>query len=76
MDSKMSQHWEHNIEALSEQLGSLQIIEEASERTTEYTDKMLTVLVPAQENNKQAKLSKNMVPDPGWFDRNRIKFEN
>jgi len=33
---------------LSEQLGSLQITEEASERTTEYTDKMLTALVLAK----------------------------
>ena len=51
MDSKMSQHQEHDIEALSEWLGSLQITEEASERTTEYTDEMLTALVLAQENN-------------------------
>jgi len=42
----MSQHQEHNIEALSEQLGFLQITEEALERTIECIDKMSTALVP------------------------------
>jgi len=74
MDSKMSQHQEHDIEALSEWLGSLQITEEASERTTEYMNEMLTALVLAQENNGQAGLLKNMVLDLEWFDRNRMKF--
>ena len=46
MDSKMSQHQEHDIEILSEWLESLQILEEASERTIEYIDKMLTAPVP------------------------------
>ena len=61
---------------MSEQLGSLQITEEASERTTEYTDKMLIVLVLAQESNEQAGLPKNMISDPGWFDRDRTKFKD
>jgi len=26
--------------------------------------------------NKQAVMPKNIVPDPGWFDRDRIKFED
>ena len=43
----MSQYQEYDIEALSEWLESLQIIEEVSERTTEYIDKMLTVPVLA-----------------------------
>ena len=61
----MSQYQEHNIETLSEWLESLQIIEEATERTTEYTDKMLIVLVLVNQNNKQIGLWKNMVLDPG-----------
>jgi len=27
-------------------------------------------------NNGQAAMPKSMVPDPGWFDGNRIKFED
>ena len=37
-------------------------------------NEMLTV--PANIQNKQAELPKSMVPDPGWFDRNRTKFED
>ena len=61
---------------MSEWLGSLQIIEEASERTTEYIDKILTALVLAQESNEQIGLPKNMISGPGWFDRDRTKFED
>jgi len=32
--------------------------------------------VPIQENNEQTGMPKSMVPDPGWFDRNRMKFED
>ena len=49
---------------------------EASGRMTKYTDKMLTAPVPTQENNKQAGMSKNIVLDPEWFNRDRTKFEN
>ena len=37
---------------------------------------MLTAPVPALANiqNEQARLPKNMVLDPGWFDGNRTKF--
>ena len=56
-------------------LTSLQITEEASERTTEYINKMLVVLVPTQEN-RQTELSKNIVSDPGWFDEDRTKFKD
>ena len=54
----------------------MKIIKEASERMTEYTDEMLTVPVPIQENNGQTGVPKNMVPDSRWFDRNRTKFED
>ena len=27
-------------------------------------------------NNEQAITPKNMVPDPGWFNRDRTKFED
>ena len=78
----MSSRQTDNIEALSEWLGSLQI--EALEESTsnEWTDiEMSVTLAPApmevigQENN-QAGLLKNIVPDPGWFDSNRTKFED
>jgi len=37
---------------------------------------MLTALVSTQENNGQAGMPKNMVPDPRWFNGNRTKFED
>jgi len=63
---------------LSEQLGSLRITkEDASNKTTETetTDTMLIVLAQVVQN-KQAVMPKSMVPDPGWFDENRTKFED
>ena len=54
----------------------MQIINEASGRTTEYTNKILTALVPTQDNNGQAEIPKNIVPDPGWFNGNKTKFED
>ena len=61
IDSKISQYQEHNIKALSEWLGSLQIIEKALEQITKYEDEILTALV--EQNNKQVRLFKNMIPD-------------
>jgi len=62
-----------DIEALSEQLGSLQIMHKAS--TNEYeqttTEEMSVAPAPvavANSENVQAGMPKNMVPDPGWFD--------
>ena len=75
----MSSRWTDNIEALSEQLGSLQMTHEASmdnEQTdTEMSVAPALVAVTSQEN-VQAGLLKNMVPDPGWFDGDRTKFED
>lgn len=61
-DSKMSQYWEHKIKVLSEWLGSLKIIEDASERTTEYTDNILVASGNIQ--SKQVELPKSIVLDP------------
>jgi len=58
----------------------LQITEEASddyEQTT--TEEMSVAPAPAavaNSENVQAGLPKNMVPDPGWFDGDRIKFKD
>ena len=57
----------NNIEALLEQLGSLQITEEVSnkyEQTT--TEEMLTAPAPAVtvNENGQVGMPKNIVPDP------------
>ena len=54
----------------------MQITNEALRRTIEYTNKILTVLVPIQENNGQARVLKNIVLNPGWFDEDRTKFKN
>jgi len=49
-----------------------------SNRSTEpsipETEEMLTVPVPAKYNKNVP--TKNMVPDPGWFNGDRTKFED
>ena len=62
-----------------EQLGSLQIIEEASSDYEQMNTEMLAVPVPASaaiSENVQAGMPKNMVLDPGWFDGDQTKFED
>jgi len=51
-------------------------MEEASERMIEYTDEISIVSVPTQENNGQARVSKNMVPNLEWFNGDKTKFED
>jgi len=56
---------------LSEQLGSLQITEEASTSDEQTDTEMLVAPEPmavTSQENIQAGLPKNMVLDPGWFD--------
>ena len=54
-----------------EQLGSLQINEEASTSEYKQTDTEMSVapatMAAAVNKNVQAGLPKNMVLDPGWF---------
>ena len=70
----------NDIEALSEQLGSLQINEEASMEEYEQTDTEMSAApattAAAINENVQAGLPKNMVPDLGWFDGDQSKFED
>ena len=65
---------------MSEQLGSLQINEEASTDKYKPTDTEMSVApapaAAAVRENVQAGLPKNMVPDPGWFNGDRSKFED
>ena len=70
----MSSRRTNDIEALSEQLGSLRIIEEASSKDKQTDTEMSTV--PAPTVNKLAGMSRNMVLDPGWFDGDQTKFED
>jgi len=57
----------NDIEILSEQLGSLQIIEKA---LNEYKQTDIEILAASATNkNIQAIMPKSMVPDPGWFNR-------
>ena len=42
---------------------------------TEISTAPALMAVISQEN-VQAELSKNMVPDPGWFDGDQSKFED
>jgi len=68
----MSSRRTNDIEALSERLESLQIMEEASDEYKQTTtEEILVAPAPAavaNSENIQAGLPKNMVPDPGWFD--------
>ena len=65
---------------MSERLGSLQINKEASTDEYEQTDTEMSVApattAAAVSENVQAGLPKNIVPDPGWFDGDRSKFED
>jgi len=56
----------------------LQITDEALGSMNDYTDKIssTSASVPIQENNEHTGMSKSMVPDIGWFNRNRMKFED
>ena len=64
----MSSRRTNDIKALLEQLESLQITEEASNEYEQITtEEMLTAPAPAVtvNENRQAGMPKNMVPDPG-----------
>ena len=67
----------NDIEALSEWLGSLQIMEEASSKY-EWTDTEMSAapVAIANSENVQAGMPKNIVPDPGWFDGDQTKFKD
>jgi len=75
----MSLRRTNNIEALSEQLGSLQITEEASTSDKQTDTEILTAsatMAEISQENRQAGLLKNIVLDPGWFDGDQTKFED
>jgi len=76
----MSSRRTNEIEALSEQLGFLQITEEASDKYKQSTTEEMSVApapaAVANSENIQVGLLKNMVPDPGWFDGDQTKFED
>ena len=58
----------------------MQITEEASDKyeqtTTEDMSTEPVPMVGISQENGQAGLPKNMVPDPGWFDGDQMKFED
>ena len=69
----------NDIEALSERLGSLQIIEEASSKYEQMDIEMSSAPALAAvgvSENVQAGMLRNMVLDPRWFDGDRTKFKD
>ena len=64
----MSSRRTNNIEALSEQLGSLQINEEALMNDEQTDTEMSTVPAAIPVVNKSAGILRSRVPDPRWFD--------
>ena len=64
----MSSRRTNDIETLSEQLGSLQITEEASNEDKQMDTEILIAPTLAISNeNIQTGMPKNIVPDPEWF---------
>ena len=64
----MSSRRINNIEALSEWLGSLQIIEEASSKYKQMNTEISVVPIlatAATSKNTQTGIPKNIIPDPG-----------
>ena len=69
------------IKVLEEILGSLRITKDnmsnrSTEPATPETDRMSAALAPAPVVYNESVLTKTMVPDPGWFDGDRTKFED
>ena len=67
------------IEVLEEILESLRITEDnmsnqSTELATPKTEEISTVPVTTVHNENVP--TKSIVPDPGWFDSNRTKFED
>ena len=56
----------------------MQITEEALDKYEQTTTEEMSVAPAPVTNseNVQAGVPKNMVPDPGWFDGDRTKFED
>ena len=48
----------------------------STEPATPETDRMSAALAPAPVVYNESVLTKTMVPDPGWFDGDRTKFED
>ena len=74
--TKTSSRRTNDIEALSEQLGSLQINEEASTNNKQIDTEMSTAPAATPAVNEFAGMPRSMVPDPGWFDGDQTKFED
>ena len=72
----MSSKRTNDIEALSEQLESLQINEEASTDNEQMDTEMSTAPATIPAVNKLARMPRSMVLDPGWFDGDQTKFED
>ena len=75
IEEKMSANRENNIKILLERLGSLKITDKVSRSMNNYTNKISNALEQTYEH-VQAIVPKSMVPDPGQFDGNRMKFED
>jgi len=66
----------NDIETLSKRLEFLQITNEALKKYKQSDTEMSTAPAPMTNMNEQAVMPKNMVLDPGWFDRNWTKFKD
>ena len=66
----MSLRRTNDIEALSEQLGSLQINKEVSTNDKQMDTEMSTAPAATPAVNESAGIPRSIVPDPEWFDGN------
>ena len=82
MDRQNGRTKTNTVEELEEILGLLRITKDnVSNRSTEpvtlETEEMSTApALVGYNKNISTVMSKSMVPDPGWFDRDRTKFED
>jgi len=76
--TKTSSRQIDDIEVLLERLGSLQITNKALEGIYKQLDKEMSAALALVtiNNNEQAVISKNMVPDSEWFNEDRTKFKD
>jgi len=76
--TKTSSRQIDDIEALLERLGFLQITNKALEGIYKQLDKEMSAALAlvTMNNNEQAIISKNMVPDSEWFNGDRTKFKD
>ena len=75
-ERKTSSRRTDDLEELSEKIGSLKITDETENETSTEMSTAPAPMAVENSGNVSAGMPKSMVPDPGWFDGDRTKFED